>query len=445
MFDHYKTQLKVAILVVVAVSASITYLFLTARYQRDVPFLQTSSGANWIMYYLSPDSSVRGGVFTNIATDFVKDFNLPDAPLKAELYIRAFKKYRLWINDAEFPQSSKIKTNWKKTDTLDISRALVKGKNTIKVQVTCDYGPPALWLYTNGLQENIRTDATWMTSISGSPYTAASLESDCFVYPSASEGPQPLMSLDKNLPIFILFFCVSCAVFCIHNYVQKRIKTNKGAVAHFFVLTPKFILTVSAATWMVVFINNASQIPIDLGFDAEGHLEYIKHILTRSAVPLANQSLEAYQPPLFYALSALLVSIAKLIFHNETANMALKLIPFLCGIGQIFIAYFSSRYIFPDSTNKQALCVAFAALIPMNIYISHYVSNESACAFLTGLLILVTIIMLRKGCSTKLFCILGITAGLALLTKFTTLVVLPVVALILFGIIYLTNEKRIYD
>jgi 4-amino-4-deoxy-L-arabinose transferase-like glycosyltransferase len=440
MFGRSKAQLRVAVFVFIAVLASIFYLFLIARYQRDIPFLRTSAEANWIVYYLYPDTITRGSNLTNITTDFTKDFNLPSVPPKAELHIRAFKKYHLWINDDEFLRSPATQTNWKKMDTLDISQLLVKGRNTIRVQVTCDYGPPALWLYASGLQEDIRTDTTWKTSISGSPYFAAGLAKDSFVPPAGLDGPRPFRSFAGRFPMLVLFFCVSCLVFYFYSYMQKSAELAGYSAARFFVFTPKFVLIVSIAIWTVVFINNASQVPLDLGFDTNGHLEYIRYILVHHTVPLANQGWQAYQPPLFYALSALFFSFAKGIFSGETAYTILKLIPFLCGVGQIFAVYFSSKLVFPGSTNKQALSVAFAALIPMNIYISHYVSNESLCAFLIGVLILVTIVILSRGGSTKLFCILGVVAGLALLTKLTVLVVLPVVALIL--LYKLISEKK---
>ncbi|MBN1392508.1 MAG: tetratricopeptide repeat protein [Sedimentisphaerales bacterium] len=441
MLERSKAQRGVAVFIFFAVSASIIYLFLIARYQRDIPFLRTSTEAKWILYYLYPDTLARRDNYAELTTDFIKDFNLSDASPKAELHIRAFKKYRLWINDDELLGSPAKPVNWKKMETLDISRFLVKGKNTIKVQVTCDYGPPALWLYVRGLQEDIRTDTTWLTSISGSPYFAAGLAEDSFVHPIGRDGPRPFQSFVSKLPMLILFFCISCIVFYFCSYMPKKGKLGNRPAISFSVFTPRIVLTVSVVIWAVVFITNAPQISVRLGFDAPNHLKYILYILENRALPLANEGWEAYQPPLFYAVSAVFFSLAELFFGNETAHTALKLVPFLCGIGQIFIAYFASRYVFHNSTNKQTLSTAFAALIPMNIYISHYVSNESLCAFLIGMLILSAIIILSRGSSTKLFCILGLITGLAFLTKLTVLVVLPVVALVLFYKL-IAEEKR---
>ena len=68
----------------------------------------------------------------------------------------------------------------------------------------------------------------------------------------------------------------------------------------------------------------------------------------------------------------------------------------------------------------------------MNIYISHYLSNESLCALLICASILATIIILNSSQNlSRQFCALGLITGLALLTKFTTLTILPVIFLIL--------------
>ena len=68
----------------------------------------------------------------------------------------------------------------------------------------------------------------------------------------------------------------------------------------------------------------------------------------------------------------------------------------------------------------------------MNIYISHYFSNESLCGFLMVLVMLVTMMILNNPhSSAKLFCVLGLIIGLALLTKVTMLTILPVIFLVL--------------
>ena len=45
-------------------------------------------------------------------------------------------------------------------------------------------------------------------------------------------------------------------------------------------------------------------VPETTGFDAQGHLDYIRYVLEQSAIPVANEGWQMYQPPLFYVLCA---------------------------------------------------------------------------------------------------------------------------------------------
>ncbi len=429
---NHKIQLRIAIFIILVLSASFSLLVVKAVYDPDVPFLKINSRANWILYQLCPETNIKTGSFINLTTEFTRDFELAAVPSKVHLHIKGFKTYDLWIND-ELSCSSKPERNWKKTNVLEISRFLKEGANTIKVEVTCKYGPAALWLYTEGLQNDIKTDTTWMASISGSPAFAAGLANDCFIHPVSLEAVRPLNALAKKLPMLILFFVLSCTVFWLYNYKQKEAKPNSLPALRFLTFTPKSVLIISIILWTILFINNLPRImPLELGFDAPEHIEYVQYLLKHHSLPLANHGWEMYQPPLFYILSTLIFSFARLIFYNENAYFSLHLIPFLCGIGQIYLAYLAARILFSNSKTAQAVSVAMAALIPMNIYISHYFSNESLCAFLMGLSILAAIIILNSDrISSRQFALLGLVTGLALLTKFTALTILPVISLIL--------------
>jgi tetratricopeptide (TPR) repeat protein len=436
-----RTQIKpaVAALVVIVVLASFCYLLLMEWYDPDVPFLRTWPQANWIVRYSQPDTVARSRD-SAIVTGFSKEFNLNDMPMNARLYIRAFKEYRLRINGDELVWTEETPENWKTVDVFDITSLLRSGMNTIEVRVTCPYGPSALWLYTTGLEHDLRTDNTWSASVSDGPSINAAVANDCVVHPAGLDGPRPLKSLLEKLPAITLFFCICSVIFCLHVYCRKNTRFAQHRLMRLFTLTPRLVLILATTVWTVVFVANARHIPTNLGFDATSHIKYIRYLLQHHAVPLASEGPQAYQPPLFYVLSALLLSAAELVLSDQVAQMTLKILPFLCGVGQIIVAYFAARTVFAGSKNKQMLSTAFAALIPMNIYISHYVSNESASALLIGLMMLTAIIMLAGKSSAKLFSILAVLAALALLTKFTALAVIPVVALTLFY--KLISEER---
>ena len=79
----------------------------------------------------------------------------------------------------------------------------------------------------------------------------------------------------------------------------------------------------------------------------------------------------------------------------------------------------------------QAAAVIFSAFTPMNIYMSHYVSNEPLSATLIGTSILITALILSSSkASNRLHIILGAAVAAALLTKFTGVLLLLLIPFI---------------
>ena len=66
------------------------------------------------MVSLPSTFKARADNFLNLTAEFSKDFELAATPSKSKLYIKAFKKYHLWVNDKEFLSNSATETNWKK-------------------------------------------------------------------------------------------------------------------------------------------------------------------------------------------------------------------------------------------------------------------------------------------------------------------------------------------
>ena len=427
-----KRQLAILLLIVVALLIFFCHLFVKLYYDPSIPFLKTDKHANWILYQLQPEPFTRKTSFLNLRTGFEKNFELEALPAAANLHIKAFRRYRLWVNDTEVMQSAVIRsqdnTNWKKEDVWDITEFLRVGRNNIKVEVYTDLGSPALWLYTEGLDNDIITDTSWMVSISDSPFCPASLANDCIIHPISLEAVPPAIAFVRKLPVLGIFFVVCAGAFLLGNW--RRIRRSR--LNSVLTLSPKFVLVFLTAAWVVLFVNNSIKLPVRFGFDIVGHLHYISYILSKGHFPLADEGWQTYQPPLFYVASASMMKFISIFTDRLNAYNFLKLIPFLGGLGQLYLAYFASKIVFPDSKTRQSLSLIIAGFIPMNIYVAHHVSNESLSAFLIGLSILLTIVVLNRTRSRpKFYGLLGIVIGLALLTKFTALAVLPVIFVIL--------------
>ena len=58
------------------------------------------------------------------------------------------------------------------------------------------------------------------------------------------------------------------------------------------------------AAWLLLAANNFRKLPAGLGYDLEGHLDYIRFIADRGQLPDASDGIEMFQAPLYYAISA---------------------------------------------------------------------------------------------------------------------------------------------
>jgi 4-amino-4-deoxy-L-arabinose transferase-like glycosyltransferase len=194
--------------------------------------------------------------------------------------------------------------------------------------------------------------------------------------------------------------------------------------------------------WGAMFFNNLFKTsPFD-GFDPKAHINYVNYILQFHSLPLATDGWETYQPPLFYSIVALFFKVINHLLLNKSKAFLLsfKLVTFSCAIGQVYLACVAAKILFPRDNSKQMLATAVASVLPVTIYIAHYISNESLSAFLISASIVYTLRLVKKeNRHISSFWFLGVLLGLSLLTKITILCFLPV---ILFVILYDALKKR---
>jgi hypothetical protein len=84
------------------------------------------------------------------------------------------------------------------------------------------------------------------------------------------------------------------------------------------------------------------------------------------------------------------------------------------------------RRIFPDDPVPTFLAVVFTGTLPLNVYMSGYVSNEPLFAFLTAAALCIAApLLLEREKPTRRLVALSAVLGLALMTKYTALIVTP--------------------
>jgi 4-amino-4-deoxy-L-arabinose transferase-like glycosyltransferase len=177
--------------------------------------------------------------------------------------------------------------------------------------------------------------------------------------------------------------------------------------------------------------------------DIQQHYEYIEYVANTGRIPLATEGWQMFQSPLYYVLSALLWKFPlSRWFDMTTAMMMLRVIPLLCGLLQVELAYRASRYVFPGRQGLQIWGTIIGGLLPMNLYISQVVGNEplsglfSAGAVVIGFLLLTSE---REIIPERYFLLLGAALGLALLTKVTAVLLVPLAVML---VVYVLNKRR---
>jgi hypothetical protein len=127
-------------------------------------------------------------------------------------------------------------------------------------------------------------------------------------------------------------------------------------------------------------------------------------------------------------LTAGLVALFDVPREAFSGQIVYRLIPFASGLANVVLTYLLARRLFSGDSMKVCFAVAIAGLLPMNLYMSAYVSNEQLhAAWMSTSILLACNLILARDVRVVPSLALGGVLGLALLTKFTSLLLAPVV------------------
>ena len=401
--------------------AGLTWL---CRRDPGINFLPPDKRAEWIFFPSAVDAKARG--VADLDTLFRREFTLQRSTPRALLSIRAAKQVQLTINDQKVDLVANH--NWKDTSTVDASGLLRDGSNTIEARVFNDNGPPALWLSLTGDQLSLRSDQNWIASFAGSAWRGAALATSPR-FPgrgnSIDSSERTLTALTKVWPLWLLFGAVAL-VFCVGgNWWLHRRSINAD-------WTTAAIVFGFASLWLILFWHNAQILPDAIGFDASHHLDYIKYLQEHHSLPLPAEGVEMFQPPLYYVVAAVVLSLFHLSTTDPSAILLLRALTMLFGIAQVVLVFASLRLIFPGRPNLQLIGAGVAAFLPMHLYVSHYPTNETLTGVLVSASIYLALRMITSGTSSwQSYNLLGLLMGASLLTKATAILAVPFIILAL--------------
>ena len=139
-----------------------------------------------------------------------------------------------------------------------------------------------------------------------------------------------------------------------------------------------------------------------------------------------------HRPSLYYWLGLPflgLVSGRSLVAQLE----ALRLFSVLLGVGTVLVAFLTARVLFPQDAFMALGTASFVALVPMYAWLSGMLNNDNLATLAVSLLVLCVALMVRFGIKWQLGLATLAVAGLAVVTKRTSVAevaVLPVVPII---------------
>jgi len=428
------------------VVGGVGYAAAQALWAPSVPFLVERPPARWITHPIAPSPHVRSGEYIGASAEFRRQLVLEEPlPESATLRVRGFRSFEVRVN-GRLAAESDPDASWKATTTAEVAPLLRSGANRVRVRVASTWGPPALWLVLDGLPRTLVSDEAWSSSLAGGPERSARIADDTRPFPLSRQGPEPLESLGERAGAVLGIFALLLLGFRGLQALGEGAAGGRAAerLAPLRAHAGEVALGLCVVVWMAMAVHNLPAGSPRVGFDAPSHIAYAEHLLEHGSLPRTDRAMrttpdggldprwESHQPPLFYGLSALALAAGRAVSGPEAAERWLRLVPLLSGLGLVLVAWAGARVLLPRRGGARAAAVAFVAFAPMNVYVAHYVSNESLSALWIGAaLVLSAWLLVRRRPGLAGFFALGAVSGLALMTKATFATTFPLVVALL--------------
>jgi hypothetical protein len=351
----------------------------------------------------------------------------------APLRVRALMRASVRVNGTDALETDAA--NWKAERNTDVAALLRQGENEIEVRVENEKGPPALWLALELPGRTIATDSAWVAEWAGSAKRPAASASD----PMFSPGIDPLGRIPsgpRGLALrwreALLGLGLSAGLAMLGIWLRRR---NPGwpIWSERSPWPARLAAGAGAAAWAALFAHDAPWVPSTVGYDWSAHLDYVRHVLERGALPFAEEGWQMFQGPLYYLVAAATIWARGSPAVGPAEVAAVRAIGLVVGVAQIILVGANLRLLFPEQPRRQLLGVVFLVALPVMIYMHLVPGNEPLAAALVSGAFLVTLLRLRRTRpSLPLGALVGVLLGLATLTKVSAvLVAVPVLGALL--------------
>lgn len=186
----------------------------------------------------------------------------------------------------------------------------------------------------------------------------------------------------------------------------------------------KLIVAGLFASAAILDVHNAWVALPFSGFDGPGHAAYIGILHFEGRLPLATEGWSTPHPPFYYALCALLWGLLPSDLSSHTVLFAMRSIGVAAALGIGFAAHASARLLAPQRPNLAVYAAAILLFLPMYMGPAARLGNEVLAAALSAISVWLLLRCLERPDELRRAVLLGGVLGLAVLTKFSALVVL---------------------
>jgi hypothetical protein len=407
----------ISFIVAVIVTLSLTAGMLRLWADPGFNLLVNEGGAEWIRF--PKPFQLRIHWSESLSTSFRCRLDVQGIPEEAVLTFHAMKKAVVYLDGRLIFRTSEDMERWKEPHRLDLAPWLEAGKHELRLDVSNWNGHPALLAYGKSL--GIFSGESWEASNDGHKWMPA-LPVDQISplrisrqFPRSDQAIQPLIPF--FLSVFALFFFWS---------LRSDERLSPPWFKHVS-LSASTVRWLVLGAWLVMAVNNFWELPLTMGMDANGHLQYIRYLFENKHIPLATEGWQMFQSPLYYLLAAAGYQSFLSLFSEETVVRILKLLSFVCGMVQVEICYRTLRIANPGKESLQMIGTLLGGLLPMNLYISQSLGNEPLVGSLIALIILLACQVFSgvRGTNRETAILMGFILGLALLTKVTAILIAP--------------------
>jgi hypothetical protein len=396
--------------------ASLGFFAARCAWSPAIPFVVQDAQAPWIAF-AAPPTGLMGLAPRDAlpVTRFERRFEAPpQAVPTAALRVRALRAFELRLNGelASVPTSPR---HWREYRHVDLAGRLRPGLNTLRVDVTNATGPALLSLRLEGLAEPLVSDAGWTAAVDdGAPAAAIRVGTDR-VNPSTYSMPSPGEGLAaRRNPVLLFVFLSALAFLALRGEAARPWRSRLSRALPLLVVL----------LWTGVFARTALEIPIETGFDAHHHVKYVEFLREHRALPRATDGWSMFHPPVYYAPTALLVELGEGALPGPLSRLGWKFMGLAGGLASALLCRALARRIFGSDARETLFASLFAALLPMNVYVSAYVTNESLHAALAAGVVLATAsLLLASRPRPAGIALWGLLVALAVLTKYTAWIV----------------------